>query len=59
MNEKIKCRCGKGFASSVDGICKYCREYKYSRSVTKKMGVRNRGDGLSLEDEARYNGSRY
>lgn len=46
-----KCRCGKGYASDFDGLCKFCRE-EYSgirRAVQKKVGVRHRGDGMTIE----------
>lgn len=46
------CGCGKGHASEVDGICKFCREYKYRRAQAKSVNVRHRGDGMSLDQEA-------
>ncbi|UOW66374.1 hypothetical protein vBAspATola_31 [Aeromonas phage vB_AspA_Tola] len=45
----MKCKCGKGYASEVDGRCKYCREGMHSRALCKSVGVRHRGDGLSLD----------
>lgn len=45
----MKCKCGKGYSSPFDGLCKFCREKKYSRSDTKRAGVRYRGDGLTLD----------
>jgi len=45
------CGCGKGNASEVDNLCRYCREEKYSRAFCKAVGVRHRGDGLTLDQE--------
>lgn len=45
------CNCGKGYASEFDGLCKFCRE-EYSgirRAVQKSVGVRHRGDGMTIE----------
>lgn len=55
----IVCGCGKGHASVEDGICKYCREGKYRRAQAKWAGVRHRGDGMSLEEEARIKRGTY
>lgn len=44
----IKCRCGKGYASEYDSLCKFCREHTVSRSDAKRVCVRHRGDGLSV-----------
>lgn len=46
------CSCGKGTASEVDGLCRFCREKQFSRRETKPF-VKHRGDGLSLEDSRR------
>lgn len=46
----LLCGCGKGQASKEDEICSFCRERWVSRAEAKKVGVRHRGDGLSLED---------
>lgn len=45
------CGCGKGHASDFDGLCRYCREDRYcgTRREMKLYRVRNRGDGLSVE----------
>lgn len=53
MSDKLLCKCGKGFASEVDMLCKYCREHKYSRAEAKAAGVRHRGDGMTLDQEDR------
>lgn len=45
----LVCKCGKGYASEFDGMCKYCRENTVRRAVAKKFGVRHRGDGMSVE----------
>ncbi len=29
--------------------CKFCREANFSRTEAKSVGVRHRGDGMSLE----------
>lgn len=42
------CKCGKGNASSYDGLCRFCREKLFSRSEAKRVGVRTRGDGMSV-----------
>lgn len=47
----MKCKCGKGYASLVDGLCRFCRENKYSRRECKSVGVRHRGDGMDLDQE--------
>ncbi len=49
MSESQKCKCGKGYASPFDNICKFCRECKVRRAVAKKFGVRHRGDGMTLD----------
>jgi len=46
---KLKCSCGRGFASKYDGLCCFCREKTVSRSVAKSVGVRCAGDGLSVD----------
>jgi len=45
----ITCGCGKGHASSYDSLCCFCREKLFSRAVAKGIGVRHRGDGMSVE----------
>lgn len=47
----MKCKCGKGHASAFDGQCKFCRENNSGirRAVQKKVGVRHRGDGMTVE----------
>lgn len=47
----MNCKCGKGYASSWDGMCKFCRENKYSRAFAKSADVRHNGDGMSVEQE--------
>ena len=48
----LKCRCEQGFASKHDGLCKFCREVKYTRAKAKSVNVRHRGDGMSIDQEA-------
>jgi hypothetical protein len=43
------CVCGKGKGSLYDGICRYCREHLVSRAEAKKVNVRHRGDGMSVD----------
>ena len=50
----ITCGCGKGHASSYDSLCCFCREKLFSRAVAKSVGVRHRGDGMSLEQVVDY-----
>ena len=45
----VRCKCGKGHASSYDNLCRFCREKLFSRSEAKKAGVKTRGDGMSVE----------
>jgi len=45
----MKCQCGKGYASEVDHLCKFCRENKVRRAVAKQVGVKYRGDGMTLD----------
>lgn len=52
--EKLVCACGAGYASVIDGNCKFCREHLVSRSVGKSLGVRHRGDGMRLESWLKY-----
>lgn len=47
----IDCKCGKGHASQIDGQCKFCREKSWSRAEAKSVGVKHRGDGMSLEQQ--------
>lgn len=49
MGIKNICKCGKGHASKYDDICCFCRESLVSRAVSKKAGVRHRGDGMSVD----------
>lgn len=49
MSDNIKCECGKGYASEYDSLCKFCREDLVSRAVAKKVSVKHRGDGMSIE----------
>ena len=49
----MKCKCGKGYASAWDGMCKFCRENKHSRAFAKSVDVRHSGDGMSVEQEIR------
>lgn len=46
--DKIICKCKEGYASEYDDLCKFCREDTVSRSKAKSVGVRHRGDGLSV-----------
>lgn len=45
----IMCKCGKGYASEYDGLCKFCREGLVRRAVAKSVNVRHRGDGMSID----------
>lgn len=47
----MKCKCGKGYASQIDNLCKFCRENEsnLTRAKLKKLGVKHQGDGLTLE----------
>ena len=45
----LKCKCGKGYASQVDKVCKCCRVDKYSCAQCKSVRAR---DGMSLAQEA-------
>lgn len=47
----MKCKCGRGHGSAWDGMCKFCRENKYSRAFAKSVDVRHCGDGMSVEQE--------
>lgn len=51
---KLKCHCGKGAASVMDGNCKFCREHLFSRRIGKSLGVKHAGDGLRLEKLLEY-----
>ena len=42
------CKCGKGKASNIDGLCRFCREAQFPRAEAKRVGVRHRADGMSL-----------
>lgn len=44
-----RCGCGKGFASSYDNLCRFCREHSVSRAEAKRFGVKTRGDGMTVE----------
>lgn len=43
------CKCGKGYGSEFDWLCKHCREAKYcaTRRECSLMGIK-RGEGLTL-----------
>jgi len=45
---RLMCKCGKGAASKYDKVCSFCREKSYSRAEAKSVGVKHRGDGLTL-----------
>lgn len=45
----MKCKCDKGHASDYDNLCKFCRENLFRRAVAKQVGVRHRGDGMTIE----------
>ena len=45
----MQCKCRKGKASPYDNLCKFCREELISRAEAKKVNVRHRGDGLSID----------
>lgn len=59
MSDKIKCGCGKGYASPADNLCKHCREYRFSRAQCVKVGVKHRGDGMTLDQAAALCGGVY
>ena len=44
-----KCKCGKGYASDYDGVCRFCREKLFRRAEAKRVNVRHRGDGMSID----------
>lgn len=46
---RIVCGCGKGYASHVDGRCCFCREKAFRRAEAKKVGVKYRGQGMTLD----------
>jgi len=50
------CKCTKGFASRYDSLCRYCREKDFSRAQAKKVGVRHRGDGMTIDQMIRITG---
>lgn len=52
--DQLKCGCGEGYASHVDGLCRFCRENLLSRSEGKAAGVRHSGDGITLHDYQAY-----
>jgi len=47
----IVCGCRKGYASEVDGMCRFCREHTVSRAEGKNLGVKHRGDGMTTEQK--------
>lgn len=47
------CCCGKGYASDIDNRCRNCREHQYTRAEAKSVGVKHRGDGMTLDQEAK------
>lgn len=49
--KNIVCQCGKGYASQQDEMCRFCREKLYRRAQCKSVGVRHRGDGLTLDQQ--------
>jgi hypothetical protein len=53
------CACGKGHGHHIDGICKFCREQKVSRAEAKSVGVRYRGDGISVDQYFKLKGGAY
>lgn len=54
---KIICKCGKGYASSFDHLCKFCREKKHcpTNRDCVNYGIK-RGDGLTLEQMTKIKG---
>jgi hypothetical protein len=50
MTTKTVCKCGKGYASPLDNLCRYCREDAHcpTRAMCIKFGIR-RGEGLTLD----------
>ena len=53
MAKALVCKCKKGYASHVDGLCRFCREKNMSRSEAKERGCRHKGDGVSLSEKLR------
>jgi hypothetical protein len=49
----MKCKCGEGYASEIDTLCRFCREHLLSRAEAKKVGVKHRGDGCTLDQYSR------
>lgn len=47
--KQVVCKCGKGYASSYDNLCKFCRENLVRRSIAKDVGVKHSGDGMSVD----------
>ena len=45
----MKCSCGRGYASHFDNLCKFCRENLVPREKAKRVGVRHRGEGMSVD----------
>lgn len=45
---KPVCKCGKGYASTLDGLCRFCREDQHcpTRRDCARFGIR-RGEGLA------------
>jgi len=57
--DKLVCSCGEGYASVIDGNCKFCREHLFSRRIGKSLGVKHAGDGLRLEKLLEYLGGQH
>jgi hypothetical protein len=47
---RIVCKCHHGYASQVDGLCRYCRAKEYSCADKKKVGAK---DGMTLDQKDR------
>lgn len=48
---KLVCKCGKGYASEYDKMCKFCRENACGvRRAVLRDYVKHRGDGLPLDE---------
>ncbi len=46
---KHVCKCGKGYASTIDWLCRFCREDQHcpTQRDCRRYGIR-RGEGLTV-----------